>query len=350
MSLTAEVTEEVPQSKSIAEKTPRIAAVFTGGTIAMTATQKKGVIPTLAGKDIISRIPELQEYLPNVEVEVYDFATLPGPHISPEMMLTLASFVRALLERVDGIVVTHGTDSMEESAFFLDLVIGDHKPIVFTGAMHPSTDAGWDGGKNLLDAFAVAGSEEFWDQGVIVVLDGTVHAASEVIKSHTTRTDTFKSADFGPLGTVHVLEHAKPHRSREPHHRLSIPMNDDEDLPYIELLKAYSGMDDQLFVSAIKAGAAGIVVEAMGQGNVPPGAVNGIARACETGIPVIVTSRCSAGPVRPYYAYEGAGKELEKLGCLFSPYLSGPKARIKLMLALAAGYSRTQLREIFPSS
>jgi len=330
------------------EKTASVAIIFTGGTIAMTATPGSGIIPTLGGKEIMARIPELEQFLPSVEVEVYDFATLPGPHISPEMMLTLTEFVRAISERVDGIVITHGTDSVEECAYFLDLAVGDHKPIVFTGAMHPSTDAAWDGGKNLLDAIGVAASKEFYDQGVLLVFDGTVHAASEVIKSHTTRIDTFRSMDFGSLGIVHVLEHTTPQRFRSPHHRLSIPTTDEVELPYVELLKAYAGMDDQLFIASMKAGAMGIVVEAMGQGNVPPGAVNGIARACEMGLPVVITSRCQAGPVRPYYSYQGAGKELHKLGCLFSPYVTGPKARIKLMLALAAGYSKEKLVEIFP--
>jgi L-asparaginase len=350
MSLTAEspVTEVEPSKSRSKEKTACVAIIFTGGTIAMTATPANGIIPTLAGKDIMARIPEVQQFLPSVALELYDFATLPGPHISPEMMLTLTEFVRAISEQVDGVVITHGTDSVEECAYFLDLAVGDHKPIVFTGAMHPSTDAAWDGGKNLLDAIGVAASKEFYNQGVLLVLDGTIHAASEVIKGHTTRTDTFRSADFGPLGSVHVLEHTPPQRTRSPHHRLSIPTNDDVELPYVELLKAYSGMDDQLFRAAMKAGATGIVVEAMGQGNVPPGAVNGIARACEMGIPVVITSRCPAGPVRPYYSYEGAGKELYRLGCLFAPFITGPKARIKLMLALAAGYSKEKLVEIFP--
>lgn len=231
--------------------------------------------------------------------------------------------------------------------FFLDLAIGDHVPVVFTGAMHPSTDAAWDGGRNLVDALAVAASGEFLDQGVMIVMDGCIHAASEVIKAHTMRCDTFQSQDFGLLGTVNVLAGIDPYRVRLPNHRVSIPVDDEIDLPYVELLKTYSGMDDLLFKAALKAGAAGLVVEAMGQGNVPPGAINGISRATEMNIPVVITSRCPTGPVRPYYAYEGAGLELQRLGCVFAPYLTGPKARIKLMLALAAGYDRQKLEEIF---
>jgi L-asparaginase len=260
------------------------------------------------------------------------------------MMLSLAGFVRELEEHTDGIVITHGTDSMEESAYFLDLVMGDKIPIVFTGSMHTLTDAAWDGGRNLVDAFAVAASGAFQNMGTLVVMNGHIHAASEVTKTHTMKDDTFRSPDFGPLGTVNTFEFDEPRRIREPHYRMNIAMDGDAELPYVELIKTYSGMGDTLFIAALKAGAAGIVIEAMGQGNVPPGVVNGISRAREMNIPVIITTRCQAGPVRPYYTYEGAGRELERLGCIFAPYLTGPKARIKLMLALAAGMEGDALK------
>lgn len=116
------VTESLPKasdrnSAKDQKGVATVAVVFTGGTIAMTPSTK-GVVPTLAGRDIINRVPEIKQYLPNLRLEVHDFATLPGPHVSPEMMLTLADFVRALMENADGVVVTHGTDSMEECAFF----------------------------------------------------------------------------------------------------------------------------------------------------------------------------------------------------------------------------------------
>lgn len=342
------VVRTIAQPMKEASQLTRVAIVFTGGTIAMTADNKTGVKPQLSGRQILERVPEIKQYLPDLELEVHDFSTLPGPHISPEMMVTLSDFIKAVAERCDGVVVTHGTDSMEESSYFIDLTIGDEVTAVFTGSMHPSTDAAWDGGRNLIDAVAVASSPDFRGTGTLVVMDGTIHAASETTKSHTMRNDTFASHDFGPLGNVNVLKSTKPIKVRTPQFRVSIPFNDDNDLPYVEFLKVYSGMDDHLFVAALKNGCSGIVVEAMGQGNVPPGAVNGISRACEMNIPVVITSRCQAGPVRPYYAYEGAGLELQKLGCLFAPYLTGPKARIKLMLAVAAGYDREKLQELFP--
>ncbi len=325
----------------------RIAIVFTGGTIAVNPNKGQNVTPQLSGKEILARIPEIEQYLPNVDAEIHDFSTLPGPHMSPEMMLTLTAFLRVLAETTDGIVITHGTDSIEETAYFLDIAIGNLIPAVLTGSMHTSTDAAWDGGRNLIDAIGVAASGLFENAGTVVVMNGTIHAASEVIKYHTMRTDTFRSPNFGQLGTVNMLAYHHPERSRGPKSRISIPVSGDVDLPYIELLQAYSGMEDTLFTAALNAGAAGIVIEAMGQGNVPPGAINGIARAIERKIPVIIASRCPSGPVRPYYTYEGAGRELERLGCLFAPYLTGPKARLKLMLALASGYNHAQLSEIF---
>jgi L-asparaginase len=365
------VTEEAqiksrPQANVVNHSAASIAAVFTGGTIAVSANKTSGVAPALSGREIMERVPEIAQYLPSVRVQVHDFSTLPGPHISPEMMLTLAGFVRALSDRsskndgssrddgsfkehADGIVITHGTDSMEESAYFLDLVIGDLLPVVFTGSMHTSTDAAWDGGRNLVDSLAVAASPAFRNMGTLVVMNGEVHAASEVTKTHTMNPGTFRSLDFGPLGTVNTLALIEPRRTREPHKRMTIALGEDAELPYVELLKTYSGMDDMLFVAALKAGAAGIVIEAMGQGNVPPGVVNGISRAREMSIPVIVTTRCQSGPVRPYYTYEGAGRELEHLGCIFAPYLTGPKARIKLMVALAAGMEGEELKELWAS-
>jgi L-asparaginase len=339
MAFVTEETKNLSQSLPIKVKSEAatIAAVFTGGTIAVSANKASKVVPALSGREILERVPEIAQYLPDLKIHVHDFSTLPGPHIAPEMMLTLAGFVRTLGEHTDGIVITHGTDSMEESAYFLDLVLGDSVPVVFTGSMHTSTDAAWDGGRNLVDALAVAASSAFRNVGTMIVMNGHVYAASEVTKTHTMKDDTFRSPDFGPLGTVNTLKLDAPRRLREPHHRMNIAIGEDVELPYIELLKTYSGMDDTLFIAALKAGASGIVIEAMGQGNVPPGVVNGISRAREKNIPIVITSRCQAGPVRPYYAYEGAGRELEKLGCIFAPYLTGPKARIKLMLAIAGG-------------
>lgn len=332
-------TLKQPSPQVLSSKPSRIALVFTGGTIAVTTNKNAGPIPSLKGKDILARIPEIANYLPDVEIDIFDFATLPGPHMAPEMMLTLADFVRVVEEDSDGVVITHGTDTLEESAYFLDLLHTGSKPVVFTGAMHHSLDAGWDGGKNLIDAIAVASCEAFKDEGVLIVMDGSIHHAAEATKFHTLRTDTFRSLDFGPLGTVNVLSMGAPEKLRSAKFRTPIALTYDDDLPYVELLKAYTGMDDQLFKYALSENVRGIVVEAMGQGNVPPGVINGISIAREKQVPIVIVSRCPSGPVRPYYAYEGAGRELEKLGCLFAPYLTGPKARLKLMLAIAGEYS-----------
>ncbi len=333
---------------TIESKTSRIALIFTGGTIAVTTDKHAGPIPNLKGEQILDRIPEIKKYLPSVEAVVYDFSVLPGPQMSPGMMINLAEFTSAILEDCDGVVITHGTDSLEETAYLLDLVIDTEKPIVFTGAMHHSFDAGWDGGRNLIDSLGVAASPEFKNEGVLVVLGGRITSAQEVTKTDTSKSDTFRSLDFGPLGSVNVLGSSAPTKLRSSRPRTKIPLNDDGDLPRVELFKTYTGMDDLLFAFAVKEGVQGIVVEAMGQGNVPPGALNGIARAREMRIPVVICSRCASGPVRPYYAYEGAGRDLEKLGCLFAPYLNGQKARLKLMLSLAAGYDVAKLTELFP--
>ena len=344
-SIAAPTTQTLP--KKTTDTGSRIALIFTGGTIAVTTDKNAGPVPNLKGSQILERIPEVGRYLPNVETIVYDFSVLPGPQMSPSMMISLAEFVSAVLEDVDGAVITHGTDTLEESAFLLDLCIDTQKPIVFTGAMHHSLDAGWDGGRNLIDSLGVASSNAFQNEGVLTVLGGSINSAQEVTKSSTTRSDTFRSLDFGPLGMVDVLASTPPIKLRSSRQRFHIALNEEADLPRVELFKTYVGMDDHLFAFAIKEGVSGIIVEAMGQGNVPPGALNGIARAREMHIPVVICSRCPSGAVRPYYAYEGAGRDLEKLGCLFAPYLNGQKARLKLMLALAARYDEAKLATIF---
>lgn len=342
------VSSPTEQPSSVQTQKKRIALIFTGGTIAVTTDKNAGLVPNLKGKEVLDRIPEVGKYLPDVEFEVFDFATLPGPHMSPEMMLTLKDFIRVASDDSDGIVITHGTDSMEETAYFLDLTLGIDKPVVVTGAMHHSLDTAWDGGSNIIDAIAVASSGDFVNEGVLIVMNGTIHHAAEVTKAHTMRTDTFRSPEYGPLGTVNTLALGVPEKLRSSKFRQHISVSDDNELPYVELFKTYTGMDDMLISCAIKEGVKGLVFEAMGQGNVPPGAMNGIAKAREMRIPVVITSRCPSGPVRPYYAYPGAGRELQKLGCLFASYLNGQKARLKLVLALAAGLDESELASLFP--
>src|SRR6266540_3034847 len=181
---------------------PRVAVVFTGGTISMRFDSTAGgALPMLSGAEILAQVPGLVEV---AEVVTTDFSRLPGPHITPVRMLELARSVGAQLDdaRVDGMVVTHGTDTLEETAYLLDLVLRSEKPVVFVGAMRNSSEPSWDGPANLRSAIRVAADPGARGLGVLVVMNDQLIAASDATKTHTESVDAFQSRDFGPLGIV----------------------------------------------------------------------------------------------------------------------------------------------------
>jgi L-asparaginase len=301
----------------------------TGGTIAMIEDPSTQTVrPVSNAADLTQAVPKLAEY---ATVSVEAFSNLPSPHLTPGMMGELG---RAVLERlkrddVDGIVITHGTDTLEETAFFLDLILPEGKPVIVTGAMRSSNELGADGPLNLLNSVRTAASQEALGQGVLVVFNDEIHAARFVSKTHTSNVATFQSPAVGPIGfldkrSVQVRHVPKPHAH--------IPV--DDLVAEVGLLKMAVGMDDLLINCLLDNGTQGLVIEALGAGNVPPGVVPGIKRALSMGVPVVLVSRCYNGIVQDVYGYEGGGKHLKDLGVLFSNGLNGQKARIKLMTAL----------------
>jgi L-asparaginase len=176
--------------------------IFTGGTISMRIDPVLGAaVPVLSGEEILSFVPNLDQL---AHFEVLDFARLPGPHMTPEKMFELSELLNQQLERPDlcGAVITHGTDTLEETAYMLDLRLTSAKPVAVAGAMRNSSELGWDGPNNLRAAVRVVLDEPALEKGVFVVLNNVIHAASEVTKTHTEALDTFQSPDFGPLGIV----------------------------------------------------------------------------------------------------------------------------------------------------
>lgn len=322
--------------------TSRIVVIFTGGTIASTLDDAwGGVVPSMSGGEILSRIPHVQDI---AQITVHEFGTYPGPHITPDIMFKLVGVVQEYINRddIDGVVITHGTDTLEETAYFLDCCIDSEKPIVVIGAMRNSSELDWDGPRNVRDGVTVAGSKSVRGLGVLVCLGGTITAASETTKTDTEDVNTFSSYDFGPLGRItnsHLTMYRRPlHRS--PFRTTYIPH-------VVPLLKSYAGMDAMLVDTCIEAGAEGIVIEAFGVGNVTPPVYHALTRAIERGIPVVMVSRCPVGRIQHLYAYEGAGVHLHAAGVIFADYLNGQKARIKLICALGAGLSIAQIRESF---
>ena len=300
-----------------------------------------GAVPRYSGDELLDKIPEAKEL---ADITCYDFGKYPGPHMTPALMMNLSMKIRELMQQEEyaGIIVTHGTDTLEETAYFLDLTIKTETPIVVIGSMKNSSEPDWDGPRNLLDAIHICLNDNCRNIGVLVCLNGEINAASEVTKIYTEQIDSFTSLDFGDLGFV---QNGRVILNRLP--RKLETVETDKLVTNVDMLTVYAGMDDKFFKYSADSGVEGIVVEALGVGNVPPPAFEGIKYAVEKGIPVVLVSRCPAGETLDIYSYPGAGKWLHKLGVIFADYLNGQKARIKLMLALGITKDKKKLRKLF---
>src|SRR5688572_28422103 len=275
-----------------------IALLFTGGTISMRHDRTAGgAIPKLSAREIVAATRGIEEI---AELEVEDWGAYPGPHMTMERMWSLRNRIVELIARDDiqGVVLTHGTDTLEESAYLCARSIETDKPIVFTGAMRAASDLGWDGPANLMDAALVAASDEAVGYGVMMVMGGRIFAGVDVTKAHTHLLDAFESPGLGPIGVIddgrvifrRALPPAAP--SLDPP-SLALP---------IDIVPVFAGADARL-VDACRAGALGLVVAAMGRGNVPPPVAEGIGRWLDDGKPVVVASRALRGRVGPTYGY-----------------------------------------------
>jgi L-asparaginase len=321
-----------------------IPILFTGGTISMRHDALVGgAVPALSGRDILAATRGIEEV---ADFEVEEWGAYPGPHMTIERMWALRNRIAEHLNRpeVDGVVVTHGTDTLEESAYLNARTLGADKPIVFTGAMRTASELAWDGPSNLLDAVRVAASEESRGYGVMVTISGRVFAGLDVTKTHTHLLDAFESPGLGPIGVIddgNVIFH----RALPPAPPLLVPPS--PALP-IDIVAAYSGADARL-LDASRLEALGVVVAAMGRGNTPPAMVPGIERWIGAGKPVVVASRALRGRVGRTYGYPGAGRRLHDLGAVFAGSRRPQQARIELSLALGAGVSQSELRRLFES-
>ena len=320
----------------------KVAIVFTGGTISMTVDEKVGAaIPTLSGEQIMSMVTNIDKV---ANVEVLNFDEIPGPHMTAERMMELKHYVNSLLEREDicGVVITHGTDSLEETAYFLDLTIDNEKPVIVTGAMRSSSELGYDGPSNLSGAVCTATSDSARNKGVLIVLNNEVIAASEATKTDTLALNTFQSITGGPLGVIDCNEFLLYKQITK---RTIIDTDNVENK--VALFKSAVGMDDTFIRLAVDNGYKGIVIEAMGRGNIPPKMYEGVKYARENNIPVVIVSRCHSGRVFDSYGYLGSGRDLRNLGCIFGGDLPGHKARLKLMLALGKTNNLEEIKNYF---
>ena len=320
----------------------KVAVVFNGGTISMKVDDRiKAAVPSLSGEDIMAMVTGIEEY---AEIESYNFSSLPSPYMTPQLMLDLSNMIQELLNRDDitGVVVTHGTDTLEESAYFLDLTLKSQKPVIITGAMRSSSELGYDGPFNLASSICTAISDGARNRGVLVCFNGELHSAYEVTKRNSMALNAFSTPNFGPIGIVdnnRVIFYRKNPESV--HMKIK---NIDKD---VAIIKCSAGSDSKFINFAIDQGYKGIVIEALGRGNVPPSMVEGIKNAIAKDIPVVIVSRCFEGRVFESYGYEGGGKELKEIGCIFGDVFASQKARIKLIVALNYSNDMAEIKTIF---
>ena len=320
----------------------KIAIIFNGGTISMKIDEKiKAAVPSLSADEIMSMIPGVEDY---AEIESYSFSSMPSPHMTLETMLKLSEFTTELVERddIDGVVITHGTDTLEETAYLLDLTVKTKKPVVVTGAMRSGSELGYDGPFNLATSICTAISDEAVGRGVLVCFNGELNSASEVTKANSMALNAFRTPNFGPIG---IVDNDNVIFYRDANHLEKYDVSKIE--KQVALIKCVVDMDSSYIDYLIERGYGGIVIEALGRGNVPPKMVEGIKKAIELEIPVVVVSRCFEGRVFESYGYEGGGKQLKNLGVIFGDTLPGQKARIKLILAINSGMNIHEVAKVF---
>ena len=315
--------------------TKKILVLHTGGTISMQADASGAVVTSQDNP-----MNHVTNPLKGIEVHTLDFLNLPSPHIKPKHMLALYHKIKEEADNYDGVVITHGTDTLEETAYFLDTMEIPHMPIVLTGAMRSSNELGSDGVYNYLSALRVASDDKAADKGVLVVMNDEIHAAKYVTKTHTTNVGTFQTPTHGPLGLI-MKQEILYFKTAEPRVRF--------DLEHIQglvpIISAYAGMTDELIDMLDLDHLDGLVIQAFGAGNVPKETAQKLENLLQKGIPVALVSRCFNGIAEPVYAYQGGGVQLQESGVLFVKELNAQKARLKLLIALNAGLKGQALKD-----
>ena len=321
----------------------KVALIFTGGTIGMKVDMdSQGAIPNLSPNEIVSALSGIDEF---DNLIIHEFSRKPSPSITPKDMIELSNIVNDYLaqDNITGAIVIHGTDVLEETAFYLNAVLISNKPVVLTGSMKNASELGYDGLTNLVSSIKVCMSKESLNKGVLIVMNDTINSSTEATKTHTMRLDTFKSIEFGALGIIdqgEVIYYRNV--TREKKYTFKNIINEDT-----HLLKVYAGMDGHFIDYLISIGAKGIVLADLGRGNVPPMMLASIKKAISLGILIVIVSRCYSGRVLDTYAYKGGGRDLTNMGCILGGYYNGQKARILLMLAISNNYSHQQIVNLF---
>lgn len=307
---------------------PQVHILATGGTIAATDSGM------LTAEELIDAVPELAD---TAALSVENFSSIGSSRMTPELQHQLAQRVNELFtdDALAGVVITHGTDSLEETAFLLDLLIADARPVVFTAAQRSPRRSDTDGPRNLLNAVLIAADARSTGRGVMITLNDDIHAARFARKTHTTAVEAFQSIGFGKLGYLDE-QHVYFTGSTPPRITL-IPASADS---RVDLVRLVAGSDGTLVRAAVAAGAKGLVLEVFGRGNVPPLVTEALREAVAAGVIVVFTSRTGDGRTLIY-------PEFSELAIVNGENLDGLKARMLLIAALGQSASRDEIQEYF---
>lgn len=324
---------------------PRVTILATGGTIAGTAPSPTDAAykPSQLSVDVlIEAVPEIRRL---AEIRGEQVAQIASQDMNDEVWLRLAGRVNALLDSddVDGIVVTHGTDTMEETAYFLHLVVKSAKPVVLTGALRPSTALGADGALNLYNAVSVAADPNAAGRGVLVVMNDDIHSGRDVTKFNVTDVQAFVSPDKGLVGQSSYGVNRyfrKPSKKNTVETKFSVEKTDA--LPRVDIVYAHAGMDADLIDACVSSGAKGIVVAGTGNGNMARASIDALSRAVKKGVVVVRSTRCATGVV-------GRNIEIDDdtLGFVAADDLNPQKARVLLKLALTQTRDVSEIQKMF---
>ena len=328
---------------AVAADLPVVKLIATGGTIAMKIDPVKNApVPAISGEDLVATVPEIAKV---AKIEVLNLANVPSDYMDPVLWVALQKAVVEALARpeVAGVIVSHGTDTLEETAYFLDLAVSSDKPIVLIGAQRNASEKDFDGPRNLLNAARICVSPDARGKGAMIALNNQINAAREVTKTHTSDVETFKSGDFGFLGNV---DNDRVVFYRAPLRRQHVPLIQDK-LPYVEIVAMYGGADGTMIRAAVAGGAKAIVVQGLGWGNMNIPMYEAVQEAIAKKVVVIVSTRVQNGRVLPVYGFKGGGKTLKDAGAVMADNLSPQKARILAMLVLQKTSDTTELQKFF---
>ena len=328
-----------------AQELPHVVVLSTGGTIASVYdAEQGGFLPALSGDQLVRAVPGLDTI---AQVEVVQVANVPSTNMTPALWMEVSRQAARMLARPDvaGVVVTHGTDTLEETAYFLDLTVDSDKPVVVVGAQRAASEFDADGPRNLRDAVRTAIAPASRGMGALVVLNSEIHAAREVTKTSTLNVSTFLTPQFGALGTV---DPDGVRYYRAPLRRQHIAVPADATLGRVEIVTNYAGADGSVVRGVLaQGGLDGLVVEASGVGNLSDRLFEALREVRAQGIPVVISTRVHSGRTLALYAGSGSGVTLEGIGCVFADNLPPHKARVLLLAALTRTSDPAELRALF---